>query len=144
MAPHISDTLRENYQLKGLNMKDFEIVSKSKKGQQLSSQWFYECERQDKPFITISNRTKFCDVKWDYITLSRETEAVISNNKVMFIEGLKALRDKYDADALVLDEFLAIFNDVLIEDGSALATSLAHLLREAMTDYRTKEVSNGN
>lgn len=116
-------------------MKNYEIINNTTSGQELSSQWFHRCERDDLPFITIHNRSKYCDVKWDYITLSNKSESLISTNKYMLIEGLKALRDQYNTDALVLDEYLAIYNGLLIEDGPALATSLAQLLREAMIDY---------
>lgn len=42
--------------------------------------WFNLCSKQQIPYITIKNRTKYSSIEWDYINLNPELDKIFIDN----------------------------------------------------------------
>lgn len=52
-------------------MEKYKIIKMPDEKFRKSNAWFNECERNGRPFVVIRQKTKFCELRWDYISMCR-------------------------------------------------------------------------
>jgi hypothetical protein len=58
-------------------MKKYVEIPNRDKSTEAENTWFFKCESNKTPFITLKRRTKFADVDWDYITYPKEVHYIL-------------------------------------------------------------------
>ena len=96
--------------------------------------WFKTCKENNIPYITLSIRTKFADVHWDYITYPMEVDEILEQlgdsltNKVIEIFNEYANeKSKYS-----VNNHLVWFKNLEIEQAKLAAADLHNLIAESV------------
>lgn len=97
--------------------------------------WFRECRRKQRPYITITHRTKFSDVHWDYISYDdkaadrvlSENSEIITREALVIFHQVASDRSSYSINCNVIT-----FKNIPIEKAELAATSLFDLIESIL------------
>ena len=96
--------------------------------------WYSHCQAHRLPYITITTRTKYANVEWDYINLPMEIDAVISTNENRLLDGFKRIYLKYANPKSVgrLSNHVPQFINIEIDKAELLASDLYDFITEVL------------
>lgn len=124
--------------------KKFIIFKRSDRTEE--KKWYRECIKEQKPYITICNKVKYCEVQWDYLTF--EPEYSLSTNRNEFddylenhseynIKTFQKLFHKYanDKSEYSVSSGIISFKNILIKDSESCATELHYLVQRIRNNF---------
>lgn len=109
---------------------------KCKKGDSASiNKWFYECRKNDIPYIVVECRNKYAKISWDHISfdsLDISFDDIFINNKDFLKKNFLEIFNKYanKKSNYTISALLLTFDNVYIEHASYVAEELFDLLFE--------------
>ncbi|WP_449104349.1 hypothetical protein [Pseudomonas veronii] len=118
-------------------MKKSVETSRNKKNLDQENSWFEHCRREKLPFITVTTRTKYANVHWDYITYPTEVDKHLEANRDLTVsKSLEIFQEYANAKSdYQLSSGLVYFNNLEIEAAKASAEKLYDLISEIVATH---------
>lgn len=109
-------------------MKKFEI---GKHGETPKfNAWFSYCSKEQIPYITIKNRTRYSTIEWDYINLNPELDKVFvengEENKKQFLEIFRKYAN--DKSKYTMSNLILFVEKIPVENSKQFAEELFDLI----------------
>lgn len=97
--------------------------------------WFRECRKKQKPYITVTHRTKFSDVHWDYISYDKVADRVLSENSEAITQKALIIFHQVASDqsSYSINCNVITFTNIPIEKAELAATYLFDLIESIIT-----------
>lgn len=74
-------------------MKKFKVIKMPDPNHRKNNAYFLECERDVRPFVIIRQKTKYCEVHWDFISMTGNGYSFKPDEE---LNGrIKVIMDKY-------------------------------------------------
>ncbi len=103
----------------------------SKRGEtQKVNDWYGQCQKEKIPYIVVNARTKYADVRFDYISLPKEYDEHLKKHSEIIAEKAIQIFRQYaiKKSRFELSSFLINYDDLPIEQAENAASDVYDLI----------------